>query len=45
MPPFKSLLQEQAVIAQGQERRQAEGLVVWLTWRGELNPSVAQTIQ
>ena len=45
MPLFKSLLQAQAVIAQGQERRQAEGLVVWLTWRGELNPSVVQTIQ
>ncbi len=45
MPQLKSLLQEQSVIAQGQERRQAEGLVVWLTWRGELNPSVTQTLQ
>ena len=45
MPPLKALLQNQSNIAQGQERRQAEGLVVWLTWRGTLNPSVLQTIQ
>ena len=45
MPQMKTLLQDQPVIAEGQERRQAEGLAVWLTWRDALNPSVPQTLQ
>ena len=45
MPQMNALLQDQPVIAPGQERRQAEGLAVWLTWRDSLNPSVPQTLQ
>ena len=45
MPLLKTLLKDQPVIAEGQERRQAEGLVIWLTWRDGLNPSVTQAIQ
>ncbi len=45
MPLLKTLLQDQPVIPQGQERRQADGLAVWLTWRDELNASVLQTLQ
>ena len=45
MPQMNALLQDQPVIAPGKERRQAEGLAVWLIWRDALNPSVPQTLQ